>query len=230
MHYTTLASLLALTPLTTAIPSLQTRQTPTTGCASDAGGVHIIAAPGEGSASPPYGLIGSLVSSIQAQIPGSDAVPVPYDHEQTNGQLQTTDGANTLESYISQYQAACPSTQMVLLGYSAGAVITMNVLCGYSGAGPLSNPNVIAAVVYGDETRTAGASYDLGSCTGEGEHPRVNPAGCEAWAGKLQSYANAEDPLSCATTGTDMEAHYEYPQEYDAQAAAFVVSQFSGGA
>lgn len=117
---------------------------------------------------------------------------------------------------------------MVLLGYSAGAVITMNVICGYTGAGPLSNPNVIAAVVYGDETRTAGASYDLGTCTGVGIHPRANAAGCEGFAGKLQSYADSADPQSCATTGTDMQAHYEYPENYDAQAASFVVSKLAG--
>lgn len=149
---------------------------------------------------------------------------MPYNHTETNGAVQTSAGAATLSSYLQSFTQSCPDTKIALLGYSAGAVITMNVLCQ-----PLDTTtysNIVANVVYGDETRTAGAVYDKGTCTGVGEHTRSNGPSCDAWASKLQSYCDSTDPLCCATTGTDMESHYVYASEYDGDASSFVVSQF----
>lgn len=90
---------------------------------------------------------------------------------------------------------------------------------------------VIANVVYGDETRTAGNTWDFGTCTNNGSHPRQNPAGCDAWANKIRSYCDTADPLCCAG-GTDMQAHYNYPTKYDKTAADFVMRRLAkaGGA
>lgn len=43
--------------------------------------------------------------------------------------------SNNLIRYLDEYHDACPKTKIVLAGYSAGAVITMNVLCGASSNG-----------------------------------------------------------------------------------------------
>lgn len=67
-------------------------QIPSKPCSHLTGGVHVIAAGGEGDANPPYGLIGSLAQGILKAIPGSSNISLPYDHDQVNGVTQTQDG------------------------------------------------------------------------------------------------------------------------------------------
>lgn len=59
---------------------------------TDLSNSHVIATPGEGSADPPYGLLGSLARSILNAIPGSTNVSVPYNHADPVGTRQA-DGA-----------------------------------------------------------------------------------------------------------------------------------------
>lgn len=85
---------------------------------------------------------------------------------------------------------------------------------------------VVAAIAYGDETRTAGDSYDLGTCTAAAPHARYNPYTCNAFAPKIQSYCDSEDP-NCCNGGTDPESHYTYADSYDSEATQFVLDQFN---
>lgn len=77
------------------------RQIPWRPCSHLTSGVHIIAAPGEGSANPPYGLLDSLRQSIMAAIPGSTNISMPYDHNEAVGLKQTRDGVrNEMTKYL----------------------------------------------------------------------------------------------------------------------------------
>lgn len=272
-----LSSIGAVPASRSSSPLLLGRQVPSKQCSHITGGVHVIATPGEGFAAPPYGLIGSLTKKILKAIPGSTNVSVPYNHSNPNGLQQTQDGvclfplflsspqlmpsfqSVTLRQYIKDYHTYCPNTKIVLVGYSSGSIMTLNVLCGesapynpamvplsYNGYGPwspslslpfppwpqlISHP-VIAAVIYGDESRTNGTSYDHGTCTGVGAHPRANATGCDPWADKIRSYCDKDDPFCCKTTGTNNATHYVYPGEYDDAATSFVLRKFkaAGGA
>lgn len=86
---------------------------------------------------------------------------------------------------------------------------------------------MIAAIAYGDETRTAGADYNYGTCTANGKHPRNAYAqgNCEKWSQILRSYCQESDP-QCCTTGTNPDAHFVYASKYDKEVASYVVSQF----
>lgn len=107
------------------------RQT-TSKCAT---GVHIIAARGTGEA-PGEGAIGSLASDIVARIPGSDSVALAYpasvlpSYEMSEGS-----GTKNMTMYIQQYVASCPNTKIVLLGYSQGAEVAMDTICGTTSSG-----------------------------------------------------------------------------------------------
>lgn len=62
-----------------------------------------------------------------------------------------------------------------LKGYSEGGCVVMNVICG--GSSPWTTPaaplaasyakNIIAVILYGEETRAAGQSYDFGGCNAD---------------------------------------------------------------
>lgn len=79
-----------------ALLGLAAAQIPSKPCSHRTGGVHVIAAPGEGSANPPYGLIGSLATGILNALPGSSNISLPYNHDEVNGVTQTQDGVRLL--------------------------------------------------------------------------------------------------------------------------------------
>jgi len=243
MQFSTIAAIASLLSTALAAPhahahshELEVRQTPSRVCSKQTGGVHIIAIPGEGSTNPPYGLLSSLAASLMKAIPGSSNISMPYNHSETNGIKQTGDATVTLHTWIQQYHTACPKTKIVLIGYSSGAITELNTICG---EGPQYQPNqpqldgatygptVIAAVAYGDETRTANQAYNQGTCKDVGIHPRpAASAACgKGWGARLQSYCDADDPMCCVATGTSQANHYVYPQRYDAIATQFVLAQ-----
>lgn len=152
--------------------------------------------------------------------------------------------------WLRAYHDACPKTKIVTVGYSAGAIITMNVLCGASSSGwkvpgrPLrpkwaktseslkvrrqhcvsaDHRLVVASVVYGDETYTARQSYNRGTCAqygGESRFPRKKPEGCAAFQSSMLAYCNWFDPQCCRGRGSW--DHFTYFAEYDDEASTFV--------
>lgn len=105
MHRTSLLTILSLVPLTlsTAIPSdgweLDKRQRPVRPCSHLTGGVHVIAAGGDGVQNTgQYGLIGSLATRILQAIPGSTNVTLPYDKSRNGAQVPKIDQGVCLTS------------------------------------------------------------------------------------------------------------------------------------
>lgn len=115
----------------------------------------------------------------------------------------------------------------------------MNTLCGRSVAnsypyGTASIPstyakNIIATIIYGDETRVAGQPYNYGTCTtGNGTLVRQNPAGCGIFAENIRSWADENDPQSCVGgPAPNQDIHYVYPSEYDGDATTFVQERYT---
>jgi hypothetical protein len=122
---------------------------------------------------PSQGVIGTLATLIASRIPGVTvdwidypAVLVPYD--------QSTDtGIRMTKEAIRDYASRCPNSKIVMLGYSQGAQVVGDVLCGGGGAiglGPLTDPledellgRVAAAVQMGDPRFMPGESWDFGT-------------------------------------------------------------------
>lgn len=106
MHLTSLLAVLSIVPLalSTAISTdgweLDKRQRPVRPCSHLTGGVHVIAAGGDGVQNTgKYGLIGSLATSILRAIPGSTNVTLPYDKSRDGAQVPKID------------QGVCPDLQ-----------------------------------------------------------------------------------------------------------------------
>jgi hypothetical protein len=92
-------------------------------------------------------------------------------------------GVTNLMTAIANNTAACPSTKLVLMGYSQGAAVTVDTLCGGGGADIMApvtpgltaqqGSNVVAAVMMGDPRFVPGVSYEAGTNTvspGVGEY------------------------------------------------------------
>jgi len=224
---------LAFLPATSslAIPiTLSQRQAP---CDS----VHLFLARGMGEDYP--GRVGDV---------GTTTCPLfascGYENIQFDSTLDYCDaiatGATNGLAQITAYAARCPSSKLVLGGYSEGAHIVGDILGGNTAQGfftceesahpalsPTSFPgtSVAAAVIFGDTRHVAGQSYNVGSGSGlNGEYPRTSDelASLGLWAGKLQNYCLDTDPI-CAL-GNDGLSHTTYMTVFAETAAYWVQS------
>ncbi|KAJ4381286.1 hypothetical protein N0V86_003635 [Didymella sp. IMI 355093] len=178
----------------------------------------------------PYGTAGGLVNSVKAAYPGSgsEAIVYPacgggaacggisYDNS-------ASQGTAAVVKAVTAYNQKCPSTQIVLIGYSQGGQIMDNALCGGSGATLTGNAlkAVKAAIFMGDPHNRAGLPYNVGTCAAQGFAAR--PAGFQcspANTSIIKSYCDAADPYCC--NGNDANTHQQYVNKYGSQALAFI--------
>lgn len=84
-----------------------------------------------------------------------------------------TEGVGNLTEMVTSYQACCPDSQIVLMGYSQGAQVTADFLCGRSEAGFTTTEAyassvadaVSAIVLMGDPSFVKGLSWDRGNAS-----------------------------------------------------------------
>ncbi|KAF3762046.1 carbohydrate esterase family 5 /Carbohydrate-binding module family 1 [Cryphonectria parasitica EP155] len=205
--------------------------------------IHIFGAR-ETTASAGYGSSITVVDEILNAYPGSTAEAIVYPA--CGGQASCGDvsyseslieGTAAAAAAVNAYNEACPSAELVLVGYSQGAEIFDNAFCGggdpnqglTSTAIPISTAalaQIKAVILQGDPEYVYGLSYDVGSCTAGGFDARSSSFVC-AGAAKIQSYCDATDPYCC--NGDDLSTHEGYGAEYGAAALAFVESKLGSG-
>lgn len=81
------------------------------------------------------GAIGNVSSRVAAQLPGSNVVAVDYPATLTNYPQSEAAGVAAMMQLVTSYHTQCPNSKMVLMGYSQGAQVTMDVLCGTTETG-----------------------------------------------------------------------------------------------
>lgn len=92
-------------------------------------GVQVITSCGTGQTG--YGTLDALTQNILNAIPNSASVALDYPADQDPYYSSVNSGVNVLSSYISYYVDACPNVQLVLLGYSQGAHVSLGYIrCG----------------------------------------------------------------------------------------------------
>ncbi|KAK1621815.1 cutinase [Colletotrichum phormii] len=208
------------------------RQTNTTGCAT---GVHMIVARAS-TEQPGTGVIGAIANNIQSQVPGSDIVPVDYPALLNPYQPSQKAGVTAMTKLVQDYAKACPQTKMVLMGYSQGAHVTADVLCGTSETGfEATEPQatdvtdkIAAVVLMGDPSHVTGQAFDQGTSQKDGIFPRTKTAGCDAVSSKMASFCNSGDPF--CDSGADIQVHLSYVQSNGDAATKFIMSNVGGGA
>ncbi|KAJ5178085.1 uncharacterized protein N7500_000784 [Penicillium coprophilum] len=203
-------------------------------------GVHAIITRGQGGGDDLNVLI-TLSDLILKQIPGSTTIGLPYDHENVlndTAKMHTVhDGAVLMQQFVQEYVESCPSTKIVVVGYSMGAVLMMDSLCGTSEIGfffvaplaPFYNSIIIAAISYGDITYVPGMPWNVGNCTmGIGLLPRINSALCRPFASSIHSYCDYGDAQCCSPYPEDGNAaHHGYVSKYNQDVVDFVKSRLA---
>ncbi len=147
--------------------------------------IHVFGAR-ETTASPGYGSSITVVDDILNGYPGSTAEAINYPacggQSSCGGDSYSQSvaaGVSAAVTAVNNFAAQCPSTHIVLVGYSQGSEIFDVALCG--GGDPnqgITNKavlfsstaiqNIKAAIFMGDPMYHYGLPYDVGSCTAGG--------------------------------------------------------------
>lgn len=137
--------------------------------------VHLIVA--RASLEPPgFGVLSNISTRVIEQLPGSNAEAVVYPATLDGYQGSEGQGVAAMTKLVSSYAAACPSSRMVLMGYSQGAQVTADMVCGSTISGFAQTPAVPAALtdkvaaimLMGDPTHLVGQSFNEGTSTKNG--------------------------------------------------------------
>ncbi|KAL5121436.1 hypothetical protein ACEQ8H_000507 [Pleosporales sp. CAS-2024a] len=159
--------------------------------------------------------------------------------------ISAHEGAVNGAEQMRNYTSRCPDSHLIVMGFSQGGSVQLDVLGG--GGGELwgcnqeENPamdinsapgsKVAAAVVFGATRRSANQNFTFGGGQiSDGGAPRTaqQNAGLQpyAQAGKLREYCQPHDPI-CAphTEDKDMKFHLDYFDKFGDEAATWVISR-----
>lgn len=172
---------------------------------------------------PGIGRVGeAFVESLRQQTDGMNIGTYGVNYNASKLQIHTGDGASDVISHIESMASSCPSTKVVLGGYSQGAdvvdIVSGIPIGGVSWGSPLPPEyakNVAAVAVFGDVADRSGSSLvSKGSVFGS----------------KVIDLCNPTDPICHAGPGNEWSGHTEgYIPVYTTQAAAFVASKLLAG-
>jgi len=153
------------------------------------------------------------------------ALLIPYG-------ASSTAGTAAVKSQLTAYVNRCPNSKVVLMGYSQGAHIIGDAMCG--GGGVLLSATttaidarysnqVVAVLQMGDPRHTSSESYKQGTARGNGLFPRTLLMSCERFASKFRSYCDTGDTF--CDSGLDSNAHMIYVDKYGTAAAQWLLSK-----
>lgn len=97
-------------------------------------GAHIIVTR-ESDAPQDTSIINVVALGVRSACAGSDIAEVPYPATETDYVSSEQQGVGNLTAMVLDYQTCCPDSAIVLMGYSQGAQVTADFLCGTSETG-----------------------------------------------------------------------------------------------
>ncbi|CZT25098.1 related to acetylxylan esterase precursor [Ramularia collo-cygni] len=198
--------------------------------------IHIFGAR-ETTAPAGYGTGGEFIDLILNAYSGATAEAIDYP-AQGDGLYASSvqQGTKNIASQINSFNTKCPDSKLVVVGYSQGAQIGDNALCG--GGDPnqgisdtkalltSSASAAVKAIIWAGNPRNSPvekSAFGHGSCTASGFDPRPSGFSCSIFQARIRSYCDAADPYCC--NGSDAAAHQAYGQVYGQDALTFVKSK-----
>jgi hypothetical protein len=187
---------------------------------------------------PGEGITGALVTAIvNASNQTVSRASVSYPASLNNYASSSLQGIQALTSQLTTLVQNCPNTKVVLLGYSQGAHVVLDVLGGGQGGSlgtataPISSSigsHVTAVATFGDPRHVTGQSFDLGTSTTNGLFPRSSTQlnVLKGYASRIQAYCDANDEF--CSSGNSLQVHLTYLNRYQTQAENFVLGKIGG--
>ncbi len=162
---------------------------------------------------------------------------VVYPATLANYVSSESQGVTNAELELTTAVHNCPHQKEVLLGYSQGAEVSMDVITGNSEVSGTVSPvstaissHVVAIANFGDPGHVAGEPWDVGTATLAGLFPRgraqVTLLAAFGGSGKIAAWCDSNDPY-CAS-GNKLTVHLTYLDRYQDAAASFVLGKIGG--
>ncbi|KAL5364370.1 cutinase [Aspergillus floccosus] len=195
--------------------------------------VHVFGAR-ETTAPAGFGTAGTVVDLILNAHPGATSEAIDYPAVGDNAYASSVQqGVQAVANQVATFVGNCPDTQIVLVGYSQGAQIIDDAMCGGGNANmgisdtaaAISSDvgsHVKAMIWMGDPRHTPGAPYNVGTSTAAGFDPRSGDLSCSPYTNIIQSYCDQADPY--CSNGNDGSVHQSYGSVYGQDALEFVNS------
>lgn len=184
------------------------------------------------------GITGNLVTQIiNTSTQNISRASVSYPATLNNYNSSSLQGINALKSQLTTEVTNCPNEKIVLLGYSQGAHVVLDVLGGGQGGslGTATPPiasnissHVTAVATFGDPRHVTNQSFDLGTSTRNGLFPRsaTQLQVLSGFASRINAWCDANDEF-CAS-GNSLNVHLTYLNRYQTAATNFVLGKIGG--
>lgn len=124
------------------------------------GGLYLISVRGTGE-QPGLGVAGSIIGTeVKEQVKGTHVVALDYPATLASPSypLSVGNGTKYLTELISDHVKACPNDKIAILGYSQGAHVTLDTLCGTDETG-FAHTAAIASGNVENHSRGGGISH-----------------------------------------------------------------------
>ena len=185
------------------------------------------------------GITGALVTQVvNASTQTVSRAAVSYPATLNNYNNSSLQGINALKTQLTNLVNSCPSTKVVLMGYSQGAHVVADVLGGGQGgnlgtATPAIAANisshVVAVATFGDPRHVAsGPNFNAGTATRNGRFPRsaAQVSALNAFSPRIRSWCDTNDTFCAGGFSTNV--HLTYLNRYQNAAASFVLNLIGG--
>lgn len=188
------------------------------------------------------GETGKITRDVANEIPGSTAYAINYPASflEVNYFLSVSNGTEMLKQSIERYAQTCPGHKMALFGYSQGAQITSNNMCGQPHVWSLAGASlddsslprnltkdIVSVVLFGDPTHNENSEYNYGSGEESGvfyRNPKDNA--CEDLGSRIRSYCDTGDIFCDVGSKVDEAVHLSYVNKYKDEVVEFVVERY----
>ncbi len=162
---------------------------------------------------PGLGLVGgSFVVALRGKVGGRSVGAYAVNYPASYDFLAAANGANDASAHIQYMIGACPTTRLVLGGYSQGAAVIDVISAvpipavGFTNPLPPNTPDFVAGIaVFGNPSAKLGLPLT------------TSPV----WGGRSIDLCNPGDPV-CQTDGENVAAHRAYAGGPTDQAAGFI--------
>ena len=214
-------------------PATEAADQPATTCAA----VAIITARASTEAAG-EGITGNLVTQIiNSSTQTISRAAVDYPATLNNYASSSLQGINALKSQLTTEVTNCPNEKIVLLGYSQGAHVVLDVLGGGQGGslGTATPPvasnissHVTVVATFGDPRHVPNQAFDLGTSTRNGRFPRsaTQLQVLSGFASRIAAWCDANDTF--CDNGNSLNVHLTYLNRYQTTATNFVLGKIGG--
>ena len=184
------------------------------------------------------GITGALVTQIiNTSNQNITRASVSYPATLNNYNSSSLQGINALKTQLTNEVTNCPNEKIVLLGYSQGAHVVLDVLGGGQGGSlgtataPISSTissHVTAVATFGDPRHVVNQAFDLGTSNRNGLFPRSSTQlqVLSGFASRIHAWCDALDTF--CSSGFSTNVHLTYLNRYQDAAASFVLGKIGG--